>query len=374
METEKSGPFDPYIPVSRDDDGANLVQRLKNTLELQKLKFIDRREKKDRIRLFDDKSNKLLTININIPITTCNYRCDYCYLSHQIKPDVSKLVHLDKIFDRLKLIPRPLGMQFMPHGDITAVKEMWPYFAKLAALKNVMWIETFSNMSRDLEGLLEYCPPNKLHLVATYHPTQFRIMDRDKQAFFTRVAKAKKVVRDISVNFVMCEENMPFLPELKARLQELNVYLSFNPQIMVVNGYQKPIKPVEGELLEAVRRQIDNPLLSSFILDNKRMNIRCTAGKDLLDIYWSGEVSRCEQFAGGSKSPLGNIFDPEGPWMEKHNRYCETGGCACKSTVLYTVPLVNEYKRIGTQHHIVKREPEDTGKHAYDPIENFTDC
>src|SRR5262249_50028524 len=151
-------------------------------------------ERAQRIRLFQDCSDKLLTVNINIPITTCNYRCTYCFLDHQIKPDLAKLEKIEMIVERLALVPRPLGITLAPWGEFAAVPKIWPLAGKASRLSNAVHVEIWTNLSRDPELFFEHIDPAKLCIIGTYHPTEFKSFERDKEAFFARVARIKDVV------------------------------------------------------------------------------------------------------------------------------------------------------------------------------------
>jgi len=333
------------------------------------IKALDEADKKQRVDLFADRSNDVLIVSVTVPITTCNYRCSYCFLNHQVKPDLDKLANLGKIIDRLGAIPRPLGVALAPAGEILAVPAIWPYFERLGRLPNVAWVEIWSNLSRDLDGLFEYIAPAKLRVIGTYHPTEFKSFERDNQRFFERVAALKQIVGDITINVVVCEDNLPYLPELRRRLRELDVYLTFNPQINSSNGYAQPIKPLDAEEKQIARELIDNPFLDYFFLEHKRADIRCTAGRDLIDVRYDGNISRCEFLAHEPDESLGNLLDPEGPRVDRTNRFCKFGGCACKSTIGYAEPFVAQYKRVGTQHHFVRRAAGEIGTHSFDPLE-----
>lgn len=148
---------------------------------------LDALERTRRIALKDDRSHNLLCVNINIPITTCNYRCEYCFLKHDIKPDLTKLDKVGDILAKLSFIPRPLGITLTPAGEVLAVPKMWHYLGQAAALKNVAWVEVWSNLSRDPELLFAHVDPAKLCLIATYHPTEFKEFDTENEAFFARL-------------------------------------------------------------------------------------------------------------------------------------------------------------------------------------------
>lgn len=363
------------IAGAMESDGGDLaLKSLALLADVLKAKYAaleaaDHADIEKRVRLFDDRSNDFLNVEITLPITTCNYRCSYCFLRHQIKPDLEKLAKLDSVIERLGLIPRPLGVSLSPAGEVSAIPAMWPFFGKLARLPNLVWAETWTNLSRDLDGLFEYIDPAKLVVVGTYHPTEFKSFERDNERFFERVGRLKKQLKDLTINVVVCEDNAPYLLEARRRLREMDVVLTYNPQINPINGYIQPITPLSGELKEIARELINNPFLEYFFLEQNRADIRCTAGRDMIDVAFDGRVSRCQHLVSDPAESLGNLLDPDGPVIDTTNRYCRSGGCSCKSTIGYAEPFVQRYKRVGTQHHFVARPEGEIGAHSYDPVE-----
>lgn len=331
---------------------------------------LDAAERARRVRLFENRSDDFLAVSINIPITTCNYRCNYCFLNHEVKPDLTKLEKLPAIIDRLARIPRPLGVTLGPWGEILAVPKMWPLLGQAARLPNVVHVETWTNLSRDPELLFEHIDPKKLCIIGTYHPTEFKSFEADNETFFARVTRIKDLVRDISINFVICEENLPFVEQARQRFAELGVYFTVNPQINSQNGYGVKIRPVTRDEKTLTREMLDNEFLDFFFTQNRKANVRCTTGRDMIDVNWEGNVTRCEHLSQTTDPAelLGNILDPEGPFIDVVSRYCNGLGCACKSTIGYAEPFVEKYKRFGTQHKFHRRAPGEVGTHSYDPV------
>jgi hypothetical protein len=110
-----------------------------------------------------------------------------------------------------------------------------------------------------------------------------------------------------------------------------------------------------------------NDIAAYFQMLNKA-SIRCSAGRDHIDVKPDGTLYRCEFFTMYPSEPsYGNLLDGTAT-IDLTNRYCAMGGCACKSTIGWAEPVVAEYKRVGTQHHYVRRKPGEIGQHSYDPV------
>lgn len=209
----------------------------------------------------------------------------------------------------------------------------------------------------------------QLCLIATYHPTEFRDFQKEDGAFFARLARAKELVNDISVNFVIYEKNLPFAESLKTRLDKLGVHLTVNPQNNTANGYGQPIKPLTDREREIARSLADNEFIDYFYIQNKRADVRCTAGRDMIDISHTGDVTRCEHIAAQTSAAerMGNILDGTAV-IDTVSRFCPLGGCACKSTLGYIEDCVKKFKRVGTQHKYHRRREGEVGVRSYDAV------
>ena len=334
--------------------------------ETDYIKNVDRIESGTQKRLFEDKSSNVLDIMLAIPVKVCNYRCSYCYITHDNKPDRESLHLLPKIIERLGKIPRPLTISLYPLGDIIAIPTLWPLLQNISALDNVVSIELWSNLSRDMDDILKYVQGNKKIFVAgSYHPSGFKAFEVGKENFFRRVADLRDNVADVTINMVAATCNMPFYHELKSRLDQLGVYLSISPLRGARNGDGKmyPLSYSNDERNE-IRKMINNDFISYFMLDNKRAAIRCSVGRDYLEIDNLGNVLRCSRIS----SSYGNILDECGPLIDSIGRYCPLGGCSGKVDIGYIAPCLAEYKRIGTKHHYIKRDLDVIGTHSYDAV------
>ncbi|MCJ8510592.1 hypothetical protein MUU53_22295 [Rhizobium lemnae] len=307
----------------------------------------DQAEARKKLPLFRHTSDKMLYVTIIIPIKVCNYRCSYCFLEHEKKPEVSQLELVPLMIERLGQIPRPLFVEMSPLGDIIAIPVMWPLFAKLNALPNVKTVEVWSNLSRDLDGIFQFINPTKVAIVATYHPTEFRKFNEDKDKFFRRVEILRDLVQDITVNFVASTANMPHYDELKARLDNIGVHLSVNALLGARNGdgklYPEGYNVTERETIQT---WMDNDFVATFMLNARRENVRCSAGKDHIQIDQQGNITRCEFV----HERYGNILDDD-PYIDTVERFCPTGGCSCKIYTGFIEPCSAEYARVGTKNH-----------------------
>lgn len=319
--------------------------------------------------LFEERSDELLWINLNIPISTCNYRCSYCYLNHEVKPSLENIRNLDLLIERLGKIPRPIAITLSTAGEILAMPTMFPAFAKAVALPNVVFVETWTNLSRDLTGITKYIPIEKLAVLASYHPSEFKDYEQGHRAFMDRVRYLRDNAYDITVNFVVASVDLPYFPRIKRELAELDVFFTVNPLIGARNGdgMMFPQAYPDRDVVKVYKWYGCD--VAAYFQMVKHANLRCTAGRDHIDIRPDGTVSRCEHLAKVPTEPnYGNLLSKEGPVVDLVSRYCAMQGCACKSTIGYAEPVVAEYKRIGTQHHFVKRPPGEIGTHSYDPV------
>ena len=333
----------------------------------QYVNFADGLDRGRQRPLFEDKSDHLLFVELYIPITACNYRCPYCYLDHEKRPSLEKLKLLPQIIDRMAMIPRPIAVAISPLSEILAVPAMWPLFKNLANLPNLRFVEMFTNLSRPLDGIIKHFPLEKMAIVATYHPSQLRHPDEDTEKFLEKIKYLKAHAYDVIVNFVIDNSNIAYFSKIKTRLSDMGVYLNTKPLqgIHKVDGKEYPQAYSQDNLLK-LKKWFHMDIIWHFLMGN-RANIRCSAGRDQLEVRYDGLVSRCEHDAYIDGLPkYGNILDCAGPMIDSANRYCWMGGCACKNTLALSEPVMAEYRRSGTSNHLIPRPVGEIGCHPYE--------
>lgn len=149
----------------------------------------------------------------------------------------------------------------------------------------------------------------------------------------------------------------------------MDVHLTINPQNNRLNGYGQPIKPLDENERALARELANNEFIDFFYIQNKKADVRCTAGRDMIDIKHNGDVSRCEHVPADAARGefMGNIL-ADTAVIDTVNRFCGYGGCACKSTLGYIEDCVKTFKRVGTQHKYHRRPDGEIGTHSYDPV------
>ena len=283
---------------------------------------------RDRVSLFEDDSAELLLVHIGVPYRICNFRCGYCYLPEfKKKADPTELAALGRIIDRLKLVKRPLHLVFATEGEITITRELWPLLAKTLELPDLRLVSIFTNLSNDLvEEMLEFFPPSKLGVIATYHTHQFRRPERDKQAFFERVRRLRDRLASIVGNIVLSPDQLPHYDEFKAQMAELGVPAGGYPLIAEKADRidRDAYSAEELARVEAILAEDSPAPVNRFLLGESVKGLRCAAGRDYLEIAMDGMARRCYALP----ERLGNLFDPGGPKIARGEERCPSGGCS----------------------------------------------
>jgi MoaA/NifB/PqqE/SkfB family radical SAM enzyme len=317
--------------------------------------------------LFESKSDELLWVQLWNENELCNYRCSYCFLDHRDKVDNTKIARFGDILDRLHLIPRPLAVHMGARGEVLTLPDLWPLYAKLAALPNLRFAEFWSNLSRPLDGVLKHISPSKLNIVATFHPTQYK-RPAEKTAFFDRVKFLRDNANDVVLHFVHSPDNAPFIPEIIKTAKEMGVHLLIKPLVAKRNaqtGEAYPAAYQHRDILK-LRKWFGSDLAVHFAFEHP-INVRCGAGKDFIHIRHDGSVSRCE-FSNPlpEQQKYGNILDEGGPTIDTVSRYCWRGGCGCYDIMGHSEPFVAEYRREKCSVRFIRRAPGEIGTRSYD--------
>jgi len=304
------------------------------------------------ISLFDEIADELLYVSMIVPINVCNYRCSYCFLEHEAKASKERLGRLFEVIERLGAIPRPLHVEISPGGDIIATPSMWPIYERLMAQPNIRAVEIWTNLSRDLRPILGEVDWKRIMVVATYHPTEFDDFERSHAIFCKNVETIAGLAADVSVNFVASRSNLRFFQKLYDDMERLRVPLTVNAQLGKdrTDGQVYPVcyTPEERQIISS---WMNNDFIEHFMLLYQRENVRCSAGRNHLQIDVEGNVRRCDFV----DRDYGNILGPGSVMIDMEKRYCEIGGCSCKNYVGFIEPCDAEYDRRGTKHHYASR-------------------
>lgn len=145
------------------------------------------------------KNYKKLTFSWEI-ITTCQYRCDYCYAYEILEKKFDPaLMYIYKLpLAKLKLLPHKFDVELLG-GEPTQHPELHNIVTRLTEIDNCDKIELVSNMVKPVE-MYQELNYTKLTIAASYHPQY------DKN---NKYAKKCIAVANLPEAKIYCNVNLP---------------------------------------------------------------------------------------------------------------------------------------------------------------------
>ena len=160
-------------------------------------------------------------IDIYIPITTCNLKCEYCYIAQQqlFKIDYPNIKY-DANFIRKALSKERLGgiccFNMCAGGETLALKELLPIVEALVQEGHYIMIVTNGTMSSRFDEFLKLDKSLLKHILFkfSYHYLQLRKKNL-LSSFFDNVKKARAAGCSVSVELPASDDFIPYLEEIK---------------------------------------------------------------------------------------------------------------------------------------------------------------
>ena len=272
----------------------------------------------------------LLKLLYRGPLSSCNYRCDYCPFAKR-RETPAELRYDQQCLERFTQwvgtqTQRQISILFTPWGEALTRRWYRDAMLTLEGFPNVDRVAIQTNLSCRLDWLSK-SERSKIAFWATYHPQEVAL-----ERFLKQCQQLDELEIRYSVGIVGLRENLELAQELRASLNE-GVYLWVNAYKRE-DGYYDPI------LFEKYR-QID-PLFPVNSVRHPSFNQHCLTGESVLSIDGQGNIQRCHFV----KQNLGNIYQDELDRILKPRR-CPNATCGCHIGYVH-MPALNLYPLFGS--------------------------
>ena len=170
--------------------------------------------------LFESADGNPIMIISPAPARTCNYRCEYCY-HHDYgfhKNTEATERWSDAILTAVTRIRRPIRLSAGAMGEPLFIPKWRETALKILERENVLSLAFVSNLTHDVEKFVERVDPNRIAVMASLHPTQFKDHDRDWNAFLGRLAYLKKAGVSVVVNYVLTPDQVNKFVEYRSAI------------------------------------------------------------------------------------------------------------------------------------------------------------
>ncbi|MGD0821537.1 MAG: radical SAM protein [Desulfomonilia bacterium] len=241
--------------------------------------------------------------------TSCNYHCEYCSNGRgrenedvsrrgQTQEDIQKIINF---FDSNQTWHIVIG------GGEPSIHPM--FYDLVGKLSKKHYISIYTNLSLDLERLLDCVPHEKIVSVrCTLHNL------KSENIFFQKIERLKKANFNPAMVFVATPERINEIDRIASRCNLLGIPLSIFP---LAGPYRSKIYPHDYDQ-KTKDFLLERPSLVLYpghlirLLSNKEglvtAGFQCTAGSRFFSIHAeSGAIDRCE----GVRTKIGNIYTGE---------------------------------------------------------------
>lgn len=258
-----------------------------------------------------DKIKRLL--NVVIPITICNFKCHYCYLSqtNSFNQNVPKLQYDLEIIQKALNKDRLGGTSMM---NLCAVGEtlLAPYLFELtnALLTNGHYITIVTNGSIT-NKIKEYCNLDDEKKKRLFFKFSYQFLELKRQNLLDTFFKNVKMVRDAGISYTVeltaNDESIPYIDEIAQKCID---NCGAKPHIIESrdnnNNFKKLTKLSNKKHMENWNKFNTSVIKFQNTVWGKKRCEFCYAGDWELNLYLeSGNLTPC--FAGGPV--IQNIFD-----------------------------------------------------------------
>ena len=347
---------------------ASNVYRFKDSSRLQLVKAISHSPgmKNKRLHtnnLFEMGDGKPVVIVSPAPARTCNYRCEYCFHhDHGFTKNQSAMESWSKvILTAVERIPRPLIFAMGAMGEPLFMPKWREVALKILSYPHVQRIGFVSNLTIDPKDLISRVDPNRIGVLASLHPSEFKEHDSDLARFLERTTYLKECGVSVAVNYVLTPEQIHDFSKYKTILNARGIPLISN----ILRGpFRDKVYPEaysEEEIKKARQCQSEIPFIYEYQSHEKNpYGIRCVSGRWAFHLEFDGTVYNCD-FA---RQKLGSIYD-EKLMVRTENCYCTATECESQVMISFIEDVVRDYRVQGNMHHFDKRPGNQIGEHPY---------
>lgn len=165
-------------------------------------------------------------IDIQVPITHCNLKCDYCYISHINKKDapINPFMYSPKHIGKALSIKRLGGVclfNMCGYGETLIPKEIIPIIRAILEQGHYLWIVTNGLLTKRFIELMKFPKElrKRLGFKFSFH---YRELMRTNQmdTFFKNVKLVRKYGCSFSVEVTPTDELIPYIEDVKNIVRE----------------------------------------------------------------------------------------------------------------------------------------------------------
>jgi MoaA/NifB/PqqE/SkfB family radical SAM enzyme len=253
-----------------------------------------------------------LTILYRGPLSSCNYRCDYCPFAK--RHETARELTADRLAlerfaawvesrtnDRLSVLFTPWGeaMTRRWYRETIARFTHWPQIDRVAIQTNLSWDTSWATR----------CDVQRLGLWCTWHPTEVSM-----ESFLDRCENLDRMRVRYSVGMVGIKESYRMAVEMRTRL-DASIYLWVNAYKDVSNYYSSQ---------EVDQWTSIDPLFPINLRNHASFGQACRTGQRVISVDGEGTVRRCHFIP----DVLGNLYTDQLDTLLRP-RACSNQTCDC---------------------------------------------
>ena len=265
------------------------------------------------------------------------------------------------ILKAVERIPRPLILSMGAMGEPLVMPKWRETALKVLSYPHVQRIGFVSNLTIDPKDFVSQVDPERIGMLASLHPSEFKNPDRDLAQFLERIKYLKDKGVSIAVNYVLIPDQTKDFYKYKTLLAEIDVPLISNILRGPFRDKMYPEAYTEEEINTAKECQSEIPFIYAYQSHEKNpYGIRCVAGHWTFHLEFDGTVYDCD-FA---RQRLGSIHDDK-LMLRSKNCFCTATECESQVMISFMEDVVKDYRVQGNMHHFDKRKDGEVGEHPY---------
>jgi hypothetical protein len=303
--------------------------------------------------LFEAGDGEPIIIISPAPSRSCNYRCEYCF-NHDhgfTKNDAAMDSWCKSIVTAAKRIPRPLHMSMGAMGEPLFMKKWLDTATNVLKHDNVKRLAFVSNLGIDPAKVISHLDPQRLGVLASLHPSEYKDYDKELSTFLDRVIYLHGLGVSIAVNYVLIPDQLERFRSFREQINKLGIQMICNVLRGPFRGKVYPESYSSEEHALAKSCHDNTPFIWDFQSHERNpYGVRCVSGRWGFQLEFDGTVYNCD-FA---RQRLGSIFDPA-LMVRTDNCHCTARKCESQVMIGMIEDVARDYRMDGNMHTYTKR-------------------